>query len=110
MARLASPEAVAIRALGFLTSRRTELERFLAHTGLTPADLKHQPVESEHLAAILDYVISHERTLLEFSRAVDLPPEAAYEARRLFSHMTAGRRWPSYLDNGAARATATVPA
>jgi hypothetical protein len=109
MARLANPEAVAIRALGFLASRRAELERFLAHTGLTHADLKRQPAEPEHLAAILDFLISHEPTLLEFSRAVDLPPEAAYEARRLFSHLaTPGRRWPPYLERGAGRPTATV--
>jgi hypothetical protein len=110
MARLANPEAVAIRALGFLASRRADLERFLARTGLTHADLKRQPAEPEHLAAILDFVISQEATLLEFSRAVDLPPEAAYEARRLFGHMTAsGRRWPPYPKSGA-RSAATVTA
>jgi hypothetical protein len=111
MARLANPEAVAIRALGFLAGRRPELERFLAHTGLSHADVKRRPADPEHLAAVLDFVISHETTLLEFSRAVDLPPEAAYEARRLFSHTTTpGRRWPPYLGSGAVRSAAIIPA
>jgi hypothetical protein len=102
---------VAIRALGFLASRRAELERFLAQTGLAHADLKRQPAEPEHLVAILDFVIGHEATLLEFSRAVDLPPEATYEARRLFSHMaTPGRPRPPYLKSDADRSAATIPA
>jgi hypothetical protein len=79
------PEAVAIRAIGFLKSRRSERTRFLAGTGLTETDLGRRPVQPEHLAAIFDYLIANEAALLDFARATDLPPEAAYEARRLFA-------------------------
>lgn len=78
------PQAVAIRALGFLASDRSELERFLAASGLTHRDLERHPVSPEHLAAILDFLIADETALLKFARAVDLPPEAVYEARRAF--------------------------
>ena len=80
---LDTPESVAIRALGFVASRRGELDRFLSRTGLSPADLKCRPAKPHHLTAILDFLITDENALQEFSRAVNLPPEAAYEARRL---------------------------
>ena len=79
------PEALALRAFGFVQSRRRERERFLAGTGLSEADLGRRPVHREHLAAILDFLIADEAALLDFARTIDLPPEAAYEARRLFS-------------------------
>ena len=80
---LDSPESVAIRALGFVASRRGEWDRFLSRTGFSPADLKSRPANPHHLTAILDFLITDESALQEFSRTVDLPPEAAYEARRL---------------------------
>ena len=80
---LDNPESVAIRALGFVASRRHELDRFLLRTGLSPADLKSRPANPHHLTAILDFLITDETALQEFARTVDLPPEAAYEARRL---------------------------
>jgi Protein of unknown function (DUF3572) len=81
-----SPEAVAIRALGFLSSRNGALDRFLSRSGLSPADLTRRPANPTHLTAILDFLITDETTLQEFARTVDLPPEAAYEARRLVGH------------------------
>src|SRR5215469_11443469 len=81
-----NPEAVAIRALGFIASRHNELDRFLSGTGLSSAELTRRPANPRYLTAILDFLIRDETTLQEFARAVDLPPEAAYEARRLVGH------------------------
>lgn len=86
------PEAVALRALGFVTNDRTELQRFLSRTGLSAADLQRQPIDRRHLSAVLDFLLDDETVLTRFTRAVDLPAEAAYEARRLFNHRTAARR------------------
>jgi len=86
---LDNPEAVAIRALGFIASRHNELGRFLSGTGLSSAELQRRPANPRYLTAILDFLIKDETTLQEFSRAVDLPPEAAYEARRLVGHVPA---------------------
>lgn len=83
---LDNPEAVAMRALGFIASRHKQLDRFLSRTGLSSADLNRRPANPRYLTAILDFLIKDETTLQEFARAVDLPPEAAYEARRLVGH------------------------
>ncbi len=84
MATLAHPDTVAIRALGFLANNRDDLQRFLEWAGLSHADLRRHPLEPGHLAAVLDFLVMNETTLLDFSRKTDLPPEAAYEARRVF--------------------------
>lgn len=81
-----SPETLAIRALGFVASRHGALDRFLLRTGLSSAELKQRPANPRHLTAILDFLITDEIALQEFARAVNLPPEAAYEARRLVGH------------------------
>lgn len=86
------PEAVALRALGFIANDRTQLARFLSRSGLSAADLKRQPVDRRHLSAVLDFLLADEAALSRFTRTADLPAEAAYEARRLFHHRTAARR------------------
>ena len=83
---LDTPEAVAIRAWGFIASRHKALDRFLSRTGLSSADLNRRPTNPRYLTAILDFLITDETALQEFARTVDLPPEAAYEARRLVGH------------------------
>ncbi len=78
-----NPEALALRALGFVASHRNEKARFLSRMGLSPSDLARPLAKPRHLAAVLDFLLEDEAALQEFSRAVDLPLEAAYEARRL---------------------------
>jgi hypothetical protein len=82
---LDSPEELALRAAGFVIGNRPALDCFLAEAGLSAAELSRRPLEPRHLAAVLDFLIAHETVLLEFARRVDLPPEAAYEARRMFN-------------------------
>ncbi len=74
--------SVAVRALGFVADDRLELDRFLARAGLSRADLLQRPVATTHLTAVLDFLITNETALQKFARKVDLPMEAAYEARR----------------------------
>jgi hypothetical protein len=76
------PEAVALRALGYF-HHRSELDRFLEKAGLD-GELRQPPVRREVLAKVLDFLVENEAALIQFSSAVDLPPEAAYEARRRF--------------------------
>jgi|GEM_PF-4110016 hypothetical protein len=94
---LNNPQTVAVRALGFLAGNRPEFDRFLSGSGLSQDDLDRHPIPGEHLAAILDFLIMNEPTLLRFSRAVEVPPEVAYEARRKLARgatmpIPAGRR------------------
>ncbi|MBI1776984.1 MAG: DUF3572 family protein [Proteobacteria bacterium] len=76
------PETLAIRVLGFLMSSRSGLSRLLSHAGLAEADLRRRPVATQHLAAVLDFLITDEALLMGFTRAVELSPESLYEARR----------------------------
>jgi hypothetical protein len=75
-------DAVALRAVGFTAGHRPALDRFLADAGLSAAELNARPIPSRHLAAVLDFIIGDETVLQAFSRRLELPPEAAYEARR----------------------------
>jgi hypothetical protein len=76
------PEAVALRALGFFgNGRRVELDRYLEREGLG-GEVRTPPVRREVLSAVLDFLVTNEAALILFAHAVDLPPEAAYEARR----------------------------
>jgi hypothetical protein len=76
------PDAMALRAVGFMAGHRPALDRFLADAGLNIAELNARPIPSRHLAAVLDFIIGDETVLQAFSRRLELPPEAAYEARR----------------------------
>jgi uncharacterized protein DUF3572 len=79
----ANPEALALRAFGFIGGRPSEREDFLSRCGLSAADLARRPVRPEHLVAALDFLIANEPALLAFAAVLDLTPDAAYEARRL---------------------------
>lgn len=83
---LSNPQTVAIRALGFLAGNRSEFDLFLSGTGLSEDDLNRHPIRREYLTAILDFLIMNEPALLRFSRAVEVSPEVAYEARRKLAH------------------------
>lgn len=77
------PETVALRAAGFVVGHGATRDRFIAEVGLPLSELSRCPILPQHLAAVLDFMIAHEPVLLAFVRSVDLPLEAAYEARRL---------------------------
>ena len=76
-------ELLALRALGFVMSARSGLSRLSAESGIRESDLARRPVKREHLARVLDFVITDEALLVAFARAVDVLPESVYEARRL---------------------------
>lgn len=77
-----NPEILALRALGFFGDGRRELDRYLEREGLG-GEVRTPPVRREVLSAVLDFLVANEQALILFTHAVDLPPEAAYEARRL---------------------------
>lgn len=80
------PETLATRALGFVINNPGRLRKFLSFARLSRADVKRPRMNRENLAAVLDYLIADETTLLKFVRAVDLLPEAVYDARCFFGH------------------------
>ena len=76
-------EAIAIKALAFIAADDTLLPRFLALTGLEPAQLRIAAAEPGFLPGVLDFVLGHEPTLQQFCVAEDIAPAhvpAALEA------------------------------
>ena len=76
------PEILALRAFGFISRDKTELARFLDRADLHPGEVRTMPIRREVLAAALDFLVKDEEILVKFARTLDLPLEAAYEARR----------------------------
>jgi hypothetical protein len=80
----AKAEAVAIDALAFLAGNPEELGRFLALSGIGPANLRHAAAEPGFLAGVLDHMMSDDSLLLACAerRGLDAGTIAA-AARRL---------------------------
>jgi hypothetical protein len=68
-------EEIAARALAFLASEPAQLSRFLALTGLEPADVRGRTGQPELLTAVLDHLAHDEPLLLVFAASVQLSPE-----------------------------------
>jgi hypothetical protein len=77
-------EMIAINALQFLAGRPEELARFVALSGIDPADLRRLAGDSEFLSGILDFLLADEALLLVFAAEAGLPPEKIANARRRF--------------------------
>lgn len=75
--------SMALRALAFVKSAQPIWRRFQSDAGLSCLDGRDRAPRPHELVALLDFLIADERTLRAFSRRVELPPEAAYEARRI---------------------------
>jgi len=60
---LDTAETIAISALAFLAGDEQRLGRFLALTGMGPAELKAQAHTPRLLAAVLDHVLQDENLL-----------------------------------------------
>ena len=76
-----SAEAIAIKALGFLSGDAELMGRFLALSGLDPSDLRAVVSEPSFLAAILDFLLSDDSLLLAFASNNGLAPEDIVTAK-----------------------------
>jgi hypothetical protein len=75
-----SAEALAASALATLAAVPQRLSRFLADTGLAPADLQARAGERDVLVAVLDYVLADESLLLVVATEQRLRPEQMQQA------------------------------
>jgi hypothetical protein len=75
-------EAVALRALGWTLGDDDRAARFLALTGLTPADLRTRIGDRATLAAALRFLEAHEPDLVACAEALGVAPAALPAARR----------------------------
>lgn len=67
-------EGLAIQALTFIAGDGDRLGRFLAITGIGPAEIRAASSEPGFLAGVLDYVAGDERMVTEFAAEMGLDP------------------------------------
>src|ERR1700741_3979911 len=79
------PQALALRALGWVLSDEDRARRFLTLTGLTPDDLRAALGECSLLTALLDFLMGHEPALLACADALGVAPPALVGARAALS-------------------------
>lgn len=70
----AAAEALAIRALAFIAADATLLPRFLALTGIEAKDVRTAAREPGFLAGVLQFVLAHEPTLMQFADDSGIDP------------------------------------
>ena len=77
---LEKAEAVAIAGLSFLAEDTGRLGRFLALTGVGPAELKAEAGTPHMLAAVLEHLLGNESDLLSFTANAGIDPESVTPA------------------------------
>jgi hypothetical protein len=82
-------EALAIQALSFIASDGERLGRFLATTGIGPAEIRAASAQPEFLSGVLEYLASDERLLSAFAAESNIGPETVDKAR----HLLGGGDW-----------------
>ena len=74
-------QAVALKALTFIAGDDPLLSRFVALTGCGLDDIKARLGDPGFLAAVLDFLLADEQSLLAFVEAEGLAPETPMLAR-----------------------------
>jgi hypothetical protein len=74
-------ETLALRALAFLAEDPERLGRFLALSGMGPAELRARASDPVLLGGVLDHLLSDERLLIAFADAHGLKREETARAR-----------------------------
>ena len=78
-------EVTAVAILGWLAGEPELLSRFLALTGVMPSEVRNAMNDPGFLAGLVDFLMSHEPTLLAFSEATGIRPEAVVHAHAVLS-------------------------
>ena len=75
------PAALALSALAWTLGEDARAQRFLALTGLEPADLRAAAGEPATLDAVLGFLEAHQPDLLACAAALNIKPERLIAAR-----------------------------
>jgi hypothetical protein len=76
----AAAEAIAIQALSFIAGDGERLGRFLAVTGIGPAEIRAAAGEPDFLVGVLEYLATDDRLVTEFATDASLDPADIAEA------------------------------
>ena len=87
-------ETIALSALAFLAEDVERLQRFLALTGLGPAELRSEARTPRILAAVLDHLLKDESLLLVFAASHGVAPELIAPAHSLLEQRAQGAGRP----------------
>ena len=74
-------EILALEALGWLAGQDQALDRFLAVSGLEPADLRQSAGRPDLGLAVLEFLLADEQLLLAFCETTATVPRAVQMAR-----------------------------
>ena len=82
----------ALNAVSFILAEDALRDRFLALSGLAPDEIRARIQEPDFLASVLEFLISHEPDLIDFSETINERPETIVAAWR---HLGggAGQEW-----------------
>jgi hypothetical protein len=78
-------ETLALQVLAFVLDDSTQISRFLALTGMTPQDLRGVAESRALQAAILEFILYDERTLLTFCQEAGVDPAIVAPAQILLT-------------------------
>src|SRR5260370_19585251 len=81
-ARQDAAAALAVEALGYLAGDPEHLERFLALSGIGPADIRIAARQPGFLAGVLDYVAGNETLLRAVATHAGVAPAQLHKARQ----------------------------
>lgn len=73
--------AIATQALAYIAGDGARLGRFLAESGLGPENLRKAARDPAFLPAVLDFILSHERDLVDFAAIAGIEPKLVGRAR-----------------------------
>lgn len=75
-------QALAISALAFIAGDEKLLPRFLALSGIEAGQVRSAAQAPGFLAGVLDFILAHEPTLMDFAAHADVDPASVAAARR----------------------------
>ncbi len=78
-------EGVAIAALTFIAADPERLGRFLASTGIGPADIRIAAQQPLFLAGVIGHIAADEQLLLAFAAEIGVQPDEIDRARKALS-------------------------
>ena len=78
----AEAEILALNALTFLAHSDEELDRFVALSGILPADLKAHADDPDILAAVLDFILADDKRVIDFCESASIDARTLHAARR----------------------------
>lgn len=86
-------DIIALQAITYLLSDEKRISWLLGETGISIGDLQNAPDRPEVFAGILDFLLSQESMLIEFSETNELDPTSVVKAREFFPGSSQGLEW-----------------